>query len=92
MPVKCLSNQKGLRYVNSKSERVPIKVGPRGGLSIKPKTAKNRRYLTKTCESKGNTGFWKRVSSIRKKRNVTRKMIKKEKSKVNPKIKIKKEL
>ena len=63
-----------LEYVNAVTKtRLPIKVGPRGGLSVKSPGTKTRRYIKSTCEQRAiDKLFWKTVHSMRKS-NVTRK-------------------
>lgn len=57
-----------LMYVNNKNNtKLPVKVGARGGLSVKSRSSKNRRYIKGVCKkTKCDGQFWKTVENMRK--------------------------
>ena len=61
-------NKRKLSYYNKKTKKsLPIVVGKRGGLSIKSRNAKERRYLSTTCTKSAGKSFWKTVKNMRNK-------------------------
>ena len=64
-----------LEYVNHRSKtRLPIKVGKKGGLSVKPRNSKNRRYIKSVCKKTHCDGkFWQTVESIKKSKSKSKK-------------------
>lgn len=58
-----------LRYINTRTKKnLPIRVGSKGGLSVKSPGAKSRRYIKKQC-SKSNPGkqFWITAKNLKNK-------------------------
>lgn len=57
-----------LEYVNNRrGTRLAIRVGERGGLSVKSRTSQSRRYIKSVCEKTNCDGkFWSTVKSMRK--------------------------
>ena len=69
---KVLQSKRRLQYVNHRTNKtMPIVVGKRGGLSVKPPNSKSRRYVTKRCmkNSQNNKLFWVTVENMKKKRS-----------------------
>ena len=63
------NGKRRLRYVNTRTKKnLPIVVGSKGGLSVKPPGAKSRRYVKKQC-LKANAGkqFWEIAKSAKNK-------------------------
>ena len=63
-----------LEYINhARKTRLPIKVGTHGGLSVKSRRSKTRRYVSSTCRERAiDKLFWATVKTMGKS-NVTRK-------------------
>lgn len=66
---KIIQNKRRLQYLNYRTKKnLPIVVGKRGGLSIKPPNSKRRRYITQSCKKvRNNAMFWITVENMKKK-------------------------
>ena len=61
-------NKRKLSYYNKKTKKsLPIVVGKRGGLSVKSRNAKKRRYLNSTCKKSASKPFWNTVKNMKNK-------------------------
>lgn len=75
---------KGMVLFNNRTEKsIPIKVGKRGGLSVKSSKAKAPRYLRSTCKKTASSSFLRALKSNKNfnKNTLQMKNYKKKKSK-----------